>query len=217
MVLTKFEQSGFILENSTGFRLAWDIASYTPLADLAGMDPVDAVLVSHIHPDHFSPEHIAALKPKDVYVNQECNDALGEQDLPYAIHIIKPGHKLNLQDIAVECFAADHGPNTNGPVQDNMGFIFAIEGQTIYFAGDMFYPSGPAPAKLAVDIALIPIGGFYTFAPPDALAYANSFQKIGTVVPIHYDIKPEACPEFVKLAEGKLSYPFKVLEPGQTF
>jgi len=53
MKLTKFEQSGFILETEKGFRLAFDIGNKTPVEKLAGIS-VDAMLVSHIHGDHFS-------------------------------------------------------------------------------------------------------------------------------------------------------------------
>jgi len=63
MKLTKFEQSGFILETEKGFRLAFDIGNKTPIEKLNGVT-VDAMLVSHIHGDHFSLEQIKKLTPQ---------------------------------------------------------------------------------------------------------------------------------------------------------
>ena len=66
MKLTKYEQSGFVLETDAGFRLAFDIGAYTPVEKLEGV-AVDAMLVSHLHGDHFSPEQIKALSAKKLY------------------------------------------------------------------------------------------------------------------------------------------------------
>ena len=57
MKLTKFEQSGFVLETDTGFKLAIDIGNKTSLEKLEHVS-CDAVLVSHVHGDHFSIEQI---------------------------------------------------------------------------------------------------------------------------------------------------------------
>ena len=42
MNLTKYEQSGFILETKKGFRLAFDIGNKTPIEKLDGVKSVDA-------------------------------------------------------------------------------------------------------------------------------------------------------------------------------
>ncbi|MDO8183779.1 MAG: MBL fold metallo-hydrolase [bacterium] len=80
MKLIKFEQSGFILETTNGYKLAIDIGSYTPVEKLEDTT-VDAMLVSHIHGDHFSIEQIKKLAPKKLYLNEECIEALGEEKL----------------------------------------------------------------------------------------------------------------------------------------
>ncbi len=92
MKLTKFEQSGFILETSKGFRLAFDIGNKTPVEKLRGIT-VDAMLVSHIHGDHFSLEQNKALAPKKLYLNQECIETLGEENLATEITRVKVGHR----------------------------------------------------------------------------------------------------------------------------
>ena len=67
MTITKFEQSGFVLETESGYKLAIDIGCYTPVDKLDDISP-DAMLVSHIHADHFSIEQIKKLSPKKLWL-----------------------------------------------------------------------------------------------------------------------------------------------------
>jgi L-ascorbate metabolism protein UlaG (beta-lactamase superfamily) len=53
---------------------------------------------------------------------------------------------------------------------------------------------------LDVDILLLPVSGFYTFGPEEALAFAKQFGKVGKVWPMHYETKPETREQFIKLA-----------------
>ncbi len=184
MKLTQFEQSGFILETDTGYKLAVDIGRYTPIEKLEGLN-VDAVLVSHIHRDHFSFEHIQKLNPKKVYLNTECIEAVGEQSVPFEVSKIKIGDVLDIAGIKIQVFDVDHGPNVTLRPKENFGFLFEVDNQKIYFAGDMFYPSGMDVSNLEVDIALIPVGTFYTFGPQEALAFAKKFKSLGKILPMH--------------------------------
>jgi L-ascorbate metabolism protein UlaG (beta-lactamase superfamily) len=199
MQLTKFEQSGFILETSAGYKLAIDIGYFTPVEKLVGLAP-DAMLISHIHADHFSPEHIKKLAPKKLYLNTECLEALGEESLPSATIKIVAGDKVDIGDIKVEAFEVDHGPNVTTKPKENFGFLIEADGQKIYFGGDIFYPSGLNVSNLEVDVALIPVGTFYTFGPEEAVDFAKKFKKVGKVIPMHYEKAPETKGEFIKLA-----------------
>lgn len=199
MKLTQFEQSGFIIETNSGFNLAIDIGSYTPVEKLNGVF-TDAVLISHIHGDHFSIEQIKKLSPKKLYLNEECIEAIGEQELISEIIEVKIGDTLNIGDIKVHLFDVDHGPNIKLKPRENFGFLIEVDGKTIYFAGDMFYQSGIDVSTLEVDIAIIPVGTFYTFGPQEALEFVKQFKRIGNVIPMHYVKTPETREEFVKLA-----------------
>ncbi len=138
MKLIKFEQSGFILETDKGFRLAFDIGNKTPIEKLIGVK-VDAMLVSHIHGDHFSLQQIKALSPKKLYLNAECIETLGEESLASEIVQVKVGDEIMIDTIKVQFFSVDHGPNVSAPLQENFGFLITVDNQIIYFAGDMFY------------------------------------------------------------------------------
>lgn len=199
MKLTKFEQSGFILETDNGHKLAIDIGSYTPIEKLGGISP-DAMIISHIHGDHFSVEQIKKLSPKKIYLNEECIEALGEETISSEIIQVKVGDQIDIEGVKVQFFDVDHGPNVKVRPKENFGFLIEVDGKKIYFGGDIFYPSGIDVSTLEVDIALIPVGTFYTFGPQEALDFVKKFKRVGKVTPMHYEKTPETREEFVKLA-----------------
>lgn len=198
MKITKFEQSGFIIESSGGYRLALDIGAFTPIEKLDGIF-VDVMIVSHLHGDHFSLEHIKKLAPKKLYLSQECVNMLDEETSPSEIIKIASGEMVDISGIKVSIFDVDHGPNTKVRPKENFGFLFEVDGEKIYFAGDMFYPSGIDVSSLEVDQALIPIGGFYTFGSQEAADFIKKFKKVGKIVPMHYEKTPETLEEFKKI------------------
>ncbi|MBP9711840.1 MAG: MBL fold metallo-hydrolase [Candidatus Pacebacteria bacterium] len=205
MKITRFEQSGFIFETNSGFRLALDIATRTPIEKLDGVQSVDAFLISHIHPDHLSLEHIQKLSPKKIYLNQECIDALSESSVPGEIIQIKDGDAVDIGGIKVSCFYVDHGPNVKSVLKENLGFLLEIDGQKVYFAGDMFYESGIDVSQLELDLALIPVGAFYTFGPEEAFIFAKKFKSIGKVVAMHERGEIEHIEKFLELSKGILN------------
>ena len=199
MKLVQFEQSGFILEADNGYTLAIDIGTYTPTEKLNGMSP-DAMLVSHIHGDHFSVEQIKKLAPKELYLNEECIEILGEESLTSEIVQVKVADQIDTHGIKVQFFEVDHGPNVKIKPRENFGFLIEVDGKKVYFAGDMFYPSGIDVSNLEVDVALIPVGGFYTFGPQEALDFVQRFKRVGMVKPMHYQKTPETREEFIQRA-----------------
>ncbi len=200
MNITKYEQSGFILETKKGFRLAFDIGNKTPIEKLDDIKSVDAFLVSHIHGDHFSIPHIKKLSPKKLYLNTECLETLGEENLQSEIVQVKVGDQVMIDDVRVQFFNVDHGPNVSAPLKENFGFLITADDKTIYFAGDMFYESGVDVSSLEVDIVLLPVGTFYTFGPQEAFDFAKKFKRIGKVIPMHYEKTPETREQFIHLA-----------------
>lgn len=204
MKLNQWEQSGVILESKSGFKLAIDIAGLTPIEKLNEMASLDAMLVSHIHGDHFSVPHIKKLAPKNLYLNQECIEALGAEKLASEVVEVKVGDRVSIGDFNVSFFDVDHGPNATLKPKENFGFLIEVDGEKLYFAGDMYYPSGIDVSDLEVDIALLPVGGHYTFGPEEALAFAKQFKKIGQVLPMHFSINPAAEGEFLALIDKDL-------------
>ncbi|HEY5588648.1 MAG TPA: MBL fold metallo-hydrolase [Candidatus Paceibacterota bacterium] len=201
MKFTKFERSGIILESNSGFRLAIDVANKTPIEELEGIK-VDAMLSSHIHGDHFSLDHIKKLNPNELYLNHECIEILGEEKLESIIKEVKIGDSIIIGDIEVTLFEVDHGPNVTSKPKENFGFLINIDNKIIYFAGDMFLPSGIDVSNLEIDYAFIPVGTFYTFGPQEAFDFAKQFKQINKIISMHYDIEPGSHEKFINLCGG---------------
>lgn len=202
MKITKYEQSGFIIESDKGYKLALDIGVYTPVEKLKDIG-ADFVIVSHIHGDHFSVPHIKSLDPEKLFINSECLESLGEEVIEADIQVIKSGEVVQFGDFKVTVFDVDHGPNVKIVPRENFGFLFEVDDKKIYFGGDIFYPSGVDVSALEVDFAFIPVGGFYTFGPEEAASFVTTFKKIGEIIPMHYEKTPETKDVFVNLVKDK--------------
>lgn len=205
MKITKFEQSGFIIESDGGFKLAFDIGAYTTIEKLKGIS-CDVVLASHIHGDHFNIDRIKALTPKRVFLNAECIETIGEESFKFEVIPTETGNTLKIGEfLNVEFFNVDHGPNISAPLKENFGFLITVDDKAVYFAGDMYNPSGIDVTNLEVDYALLPVGGHYTFGPQEAFNFAKQFKKIEQIIPMHYEkndfVYPERYQEFVGLAK----------------
>lgn len=220
MKIQKFEQSGFIIESEKGFRIAVDIGSKTSPEKLSGIKPVDIFLVSHVHGDHFDITNIKMLSPEQVFLPKICYDLLFyksiaphknrsiyDKRIPFHSFgvVIKNGAEFEFDDVKIKAFHVDHGPNVSVPLEDNFGFFIEVDRKQIYFAGDMYNPSGISVSELSVDYTLLPVGGHYTFGPQEAFEFAKTFKSIGKIIPMHYEkndhIDPVRKDEFVKLAE----------------
>ncbi len=112
---------------------------------------------------------------------------------------VKTGDSIDISGIRVSFFEVDHGPNVTVKPKENFGFLIEADGSRVYFAGDMFYPSGIDVSTLEVDYALIPVGTFYTFGPQEAADFVKRFKNAGEIIPMHYHKKPETKDEFLSL------------------
>ena len=97
------------------------------------------------------------------------------------------------------------------------GVVLELEGKRIYHAGDTALFSDMALiGKKGLDLAILPIGDFYTMGPNEALE-ALEYLKPKAVLPVHHSTFPGIAQDasgFTTQAEamGVKGYP---LEPGQ--
>ena len=203
MKITTFEQSGLIITSENGQTLAIDIGALTPVASLTDTK-VDNMLVSHIHADHCSVEQIIALQPQQVYTGTECIEQLAESGVQTVE--ITDGVEVKIGDFSVTPFEVDHGPNAPRVPAQNFGFLIKIDGKLIYFAGDMFTPSGITVNDIEADIVIVPVGGHFTLDAEAAFAFVQQFKSIGLIYPVHHEaigqIDTNGHTKFAQLAEG---------------
>lgn len=97
------------------------------------------------------------------------------------------------------------------------GFVIEVEGKKIYHAGDTgLTMEMQLLADESIDIALLPIGGYFTMDIDDAVRAVNMI-KPRIAIPMHFNTFPkiEADPEvFAGLVGEKLTL-VKILKPGE--
>ena len=152
-------------------------------------DPHDAdlIFITHDHFDHFSVEDIGKVsKESTVLVIPEKMKEKAAEAAPLVsrIETVAPGNSYEKEGLSFETVPSYNKLKPFHPKGAGwVGYIFTIEGQRIYVAGD----TDPNKDNKTVrcDIALVPIGGTYTM---DALKAADFINEIrpAVAIPTHY-------------------------------
>jgi len=161
---------------------------------IAKQEKADLVLISHNHFDHLSVNDIKNISTKDtsIVAATECIDILKGFDLKEKIGI-SPGEEKTVRGAKIKSIRAYNitkiNPDTKKPFhpkEDNkVGFLFELNGITIYHAGDTDLI--PEMSDLKPDIALLPVSGTYVMTAQEA---AKAVEKIKPkiAIPMHYGV-----------------------------
>ncbi len=149
MKLTKLEHSALLLEN-TGQRLFIDPGSFTtPLTDTAG---TAAVVITHEHPDHWTPEQLDRIVGMNPTVRIFGPAGVAAAAPNHDITVVKAGDAIDTGPFTLQFFGEKHAViHESIPVIDNVGVLVNNE---LYYAGDSFtIPEGIQVNTLAVPAA----------------------------------------------------------------
>lgn len=222
MKITYEGHACFQLENDDGLTILLD--PYINGNSAAVKKPADfqphLILVSHGHGDHLGD----ALE----IAGQSGATLAGAADLWAALNTsglktigFNMGGSIEFRGAHITMTAAWHGSNVGGAYAGvACGYIIQLEGKTIYFAGDtaLFGDMNMVLSRYSIDYALLPIGGFYTMGPDDAVTAAH-WLRAKTVIPMHYNtfpvIKQDAA-AFKQRLEDKTESRCLILQPGQS-
>ena len=117
---------------------------------------------------------------------------------------------------SVKLVPALHGSGVPGCL--SCGFLLEMGGKKIYHAGDTALISDMALlAEENIDVALLPIGDFYTMGPEDALRAVEMIRP-GLTIPMHFNTMPPIVQDGDAFASAVQAdgFPAKVLQPGET-
>lgn len=136
-----------------------------------------------------------------------------------SVHTMHIGGNFTFDFGEVKMVQANHG---SGIVEENdvlyggnpCGFIFTIEGNKFYFAGDtgLFGDMELFGRYYGIDVAMLPIGGNYTMDVRDALI-AVEMLKPKKVIPMHFntfDLIRADLNEFFEKCSAKGVEPVKI-------
>lgn len=148
----------------------------------------DFIFITHEHYDHFEPESIAKLKKADtrlVAPESMRKKALSESGIASGNCIFyQPGESHEEQGLLIETIPAYNKLkpfHTKG--KKWQGYVVTMDGLRYYVSGDT--DVNEDIRRVQCDVAMLPIGGFYTMDWKQAAEYAAQI-KPKAVIPTHY-------------------------------
>jgi L-ascorbate metabolism protein UlaG (beta-lactamase superfamily) len=149
MRVTKFEHATLtILE--AGKTLVIDPGSFTaPLADL---QDVVAIVITHEHPDHWTPDHLDRLLKAYPGTPIYGPEGVVRAAAGYEVIAVSPGDTLEIEPFRLEFFGGRHAViHESIPVIDNVGVL--VNGE-FYYPGDSY----AVPEGVKVRLLAAPVG-----------------------------------------------------------
>jgi Predicted Zn-dependent hydrolases of the beta-lactamase fold len=183
-----------------------------PKAAMKAQDvKVDMVFVTHNHFDHLGDAFNIAKRNNAKLVGKfELSLDAQKAGISEANTIgMNIGNMVKLGSLEVAMVPAIHSGNEGG-------FIIKGDGKTIYHAGDtaLFSDMQLIKKLYKPDVAMLPIGGFFTMGPKEA-AIAAKYIGAKVVFPMHYNTFPPIVQDANKFAKMVKGSKVIVLEPGQ--
>jgi L-ascorbate metabolism protein UlaG (beta-lactamase superfamily) len=157
-----------------------------PCLDPEDLPPLDLILVSHFHPDHFDAEALCRLRHPCRLIVGLPGLAARCRDVPHErVLMPTPGEVVCEAEFTVRAFAVEHSGPENA-------YLVERRGQSLLFAGDARYTPVFREIGQAYQptVALLPIGGTEILGrrivmnPADALQAAMDL-RAQVLVPIH--------------------------------
>ena len=154
-------------------------------------EKADVLLITHEHFDHLSLEDIkkVASEKTTVVAISSCKSELAKLKVK-EVRIVRPGDKVNIDDITVEAVPAynlnkfrEPGKVFHPRDDGKAGYLVTVKGVRIYHAGDT--DAIPEMKGVRADVALLPVSGTYVMTSEEAVEAAKMINpKIA--IPMHY-------------------------------
>jgi len=180
---------------------------------LANVGKADIVAVTHSHFDHLGDAIEIAKRDRSAFL---CLTELGKTAMGGGLKDVvglNIGGSYQIRGIEVICTQAFHTGNPGG-------FVFMGKERRVYHAGDtgLFGDMALIREMYKPEVALLPIGGYFTMGPREA---AKAAELIGAhyVVPMHYntfDLIRQDPKQFKDLVRESVDASVIILKEGET-
>jgi L-ascorbate metabolism protein UlaG (beta-lactamase superfamily) len=156
------------------------------------LDPLDAVLISHIHRDHFDVASVRCL-PRGAHLVVPAGAGALAAELGFRVVTeLCAGEEIWIGSVTVAAVPAKHSGRREpfGPTAAAIGYV--VSGRSrIYFAGDTDLFDGMARLGPDLDVALLPVWGWGPslgegHLDPLRAARALTLLRPRVAVPIHW-------------------------------
>jgi L-ascorbate metabolism protein UlaG (beta-lactamase superfamily) len=149
MRVTKFEHAALTLQDS-GRTLVIDPGNFTtPLPDVSS---VAAVVLTHEHPDHWTPDHLDRILEKNPGIPIFGPEGVAKAAAGYDITVVSPGDSVEVEPFALRFFGGRHNViHESIPVIDNVGVLV---NDAFYYPGDSY----AVPEGVDVELLAAPAG-----------------------------------------------------------
>ncbi|MEM2262840.1 MAG: metal-dependent hydrolase [Candidatus Bathyarchaeia archaeon] len=178
----------------------------------------DIVYVTHDHGDHLGDAIAICKRTHATFVSTfELGNYASENGVK-EVAGLNIGGCVEVKGIKLHMVQAFHTSSRGAPT----GVVVEGEGKTVYHAGDtgLFMDMKLIGQLYKPDLALLPIGGYYTMGALEA-AEAVKLLKPKVVIPMHYKTFPvlaQSADEFVEKVKRKAAKTkVVVLSPGESF
>jgi len=212
--------SGFEIELADKILFIDPWLTGNPLATMKVSDvkKADMVCVTHDHGDHLGDAIEICKQTGATFVGIHELGVFAEENGVKEVTGINIGGTVNVKGVIISMVQAFHSSSLGAPT----GFVIKAEGKTIYHAGDtgLFGDMRLIGEIHRPDVALIPIGDYYTMGPRGA-AEAVKLIKPAVVIPMHYQTFPVLEPSaesFIKIVKEKTpKVKVVALKPGEAY
>lgn len=213
----------FLLENAGKAIIVDPFLTGNPVATMKPEDvKADLILVTHGHGDHLGDAVVLSKRlGVPVYTTFELSLKL-ETDGAKTVGGNHGGtHDFGFARVTTTwaVHSSSYGDKLDA-AGNPCGFVIRFGGKTFYHAGDtdVFYDMKTIGDRFSPDVAMLPIGGFYTMDTEGALL-ALDYLRPKKVIPMHYNTFPviKADPfYFKKQAESRTGVSCLIMRPGDT-
>tara|TARA_R110002049_G_scaffold47793_7_gene138021 strand:+ start:694 stop:1455 length:762 start_codon:yes stop_codon:yes gene_type:complete len=240
-VLLHIKSIKFLIDPMLGKKSSFGVFPWTqdnrpnPLVDLPFdtkeldnyLASIDAVVVTHLHPDHWDK---AAIERLDKNLPIICPIAIAETIANYEFKNIKSfENNILFKEISISLTQGKHGTGEIGEKMGTVnGFVFSTKEESIYVAGDTIWCEdvkaainlyNPQYVVVAGGAATFAIGKPVTMASEDIMALCKTFPETKVLVTHLEAVSPcKENREFIstKLKERGFSSKCTILEDGET-